>query len=192
MALKEFVYNSCFLSQNMLYLISLMLIKTKKELKMKKNEEKTNVMRLLDSKKIKYSSHTYVDTEAISGIEVAAVLGQDPNKVFKTLVTESASKKYYVFLVPVEKELDLKKAAKAVGEKSISMIKSKELLPLTGYIHGGCSPIGMKKQFTTTIHSTAESFETILFSGGKIGYQVEISLDELKKIIRFDLADIIV
>lgn len=176
----------------MLYLISLMLIKTKKELKMKKNEEKTNVMRLLDSKKIKYSSHTYVDTEAISGIEVAAVLGQDPNKVFKTLVTESASKKYYVFLVPVEKELDLKKAAKAVGEKSISMIKSKELLPLTGYIHGGCSPIGMKKQFTTTIHSTAESFETILFSGGKIGYQVEISLDELKKIIRFDLADIIV
>lgn len=159
---------------------------------MKKNEEKTNVMRLLDSKKIKYSSHTYADTEAISGIEVATVLGQDPNKVFKTLVTESASKKYYVFLVPVEKELDLKKAAKAVGEKSISMIKAKELLPLTGYIHGGCSPIGMKKQFTTTIHSTAENFETILFSGGKIGYQVETSLDELKKIIRFGLADIIV
>ena len=159
---------------------------------MKKSEEKTNVMRLLDSKKIKYASHTYADTEAISGIEVANVLGQDPNKVFKTLVTESASKKYYVFLVPVEKELDLKKAAKAVGEKSISMIKSKELLPLTGYIHGGCSPIGMKKQFTTTIHNTAESFDTILFSGGKIGYQVETSLEELGKIIRFSLADIIV
>lgn len=159
---------------------------------MKKNEEKTNAMRLLDGKKIKYESHTYTDTDAISGIEVATVLGQDPNKVFKTLVTESASKKNYVFLVPVEKELDLKKAAKAVGEKSISMIKSKELLPLTGYIHGGCSPIGMKKQFPTVIHNTAESFDTILFSGGKIGYQIETSLNELKKIIRFITADIIV
>ncbi len=158
---------------------------------MKKNDDKTNAMRLLDGKKIKYSYHTYVNTEAISGIEVATVLGQNPDKVFKTLVTESASKKNYVFLVPVEKELDLKKAAKVVGEKSISMIKSKELLPLTGYIHGGCSPIGMKKQFPTVIHITANEFETILFSGGKIGYQIETSLDELKKIIRFEVADII-
>lgn len=158
---------------------------------MKKNEDKTNAMRLLDGKKIKYSYHTYVNTEAISGIEVATVLGQNPDKVFKTLVTESASKKNYVFLVPVEKELDLKKAAKVVGEKSISMIKSKDLLPLTGYIHGGCSPIGMKKQFPTVIHITANDFETILFSGGKIGYQIETSLDELKKIIRFEVADII-
>lgn len=159
---------------------------------MKKSEEKTNVMRLLDSKKIKYSSHSYADTEAISGIEVATVLGQNPDKVFKTLVTESGTKKNYVFLVPVEKELDLKKAAKAVGEKSISMIKSKDLLPLTGYIHGGCSPIGMKKQFPTVIHASAESFDTILFSGGKIGYQVETTTEELKKIIRFTFEDIIV
>jgi Cys-tRNA(Pro)/Cys-tRNA(Cys) deacylase len=157
-----------------------------------KKEEKTNVMRLLDGKKINYQSYNYVSSGVVSGIEVASVLEQDPNKVFKTLVTESGSKKNYVFLVPVEKELDLKKAAKAVGEKSISMIKSKDLLPLTGYIHGGCSPIGMKKQFPTVIHNTAESFDTILFSGGKIGYQVEITLDDLKKIIRFDLDDIIV
>ncbi len=159
---------------------------------MKKTEEKTNVMRLLDGKKIKYSSYNYVDSGVISGTDVAKVLNQDPERVFKTLVTESSSKKNYVFLVPVEKELDLKKAAKAVGEKSISMIKSKDLLPLTGYIHGGCSPIGMKKQFVTVIHETAESFDTILFSGGKIGYQVELPLDELKKIIRFELADIVV
>ncbi len=159
---------------------------------MKKNEEKTNVMRLLDGKKLKYMSHTYVDTDAISGVEVATVLNQDPKKVFKTLVTESGSKKNYVFLVPVEEELDLKKAAKSVGEKSISMIKSKDLLPLTGYIHGGCSPIGMKKQFTTVIHHTASNYDTFLFSAGKIGYQVEISIEELKKILRFELADIIV
>ena len=159
---------------------------------MKKGEEKTNDMRLLDGKKIKYTSHTYVDTDAISGVEVATVLNQNTKRVFKTLVTESGSKKNYVFLVPVEEELDLKKAAKAVGEKSISMIKSKDLLPLTGYIHGGCSPIGMKKQFCTVIHQSASSYETILFSAGKIGYQVELSLDELKKILRFELSDIIV
>ena len=158
---------------------------------MKKNNEKTNVMRILDQKKIPYNSYCYADTDAISGVEIAAVLNQNPDRVFKTLVTVSGSNVNYVFLVPVEKELDLKKAAKVVGEKSISMIKSKELLPLTGYIHGGCSPIGMKKQFVTTIHSTAEDFEKILFSAGKIGYQVELSLDELKKAINFNLADII-
>ena len=158
---------------------------------MKKNTEKTNVMRILDQKKIPYNSYCYVDTDAISGVEIAAVLNQNPDRVFKTLVTVSGSNTNYVFLVPVEKELDLKKAAKVVGEKSISMIKSKELLPLTGYIHGGCSPIGMKKQFVTTVHFTAADFETILFSAGKIGYQVELSLDELKKAINFNLADII-
>lgn len=158
---------------------------------MKKNIEKTNVMRILDQKKIEYQSYSYADTDALSGVEVAAALNQNPDRVFKTLVTVAASKTNYVFLVPVEKELDLKKAAKAVGEKSISMIKSKDLLSLTGYIHGGCSPIGMKKQFVTTIHSSAKDFEKILFSAGKIGYQVELSLDQLKKVINFSLNDII-
>ena len=156
-----------------------------------KKEEKTNVMRILDQKKIKYVSHCYADTDAISGEEVAAVLGQDPNQVFKTLVTIGNSNTYFVFLVPVNKELDLKKAAKAVGEKSISMIKSKDLLPLTGYIHGGCSPIGMKKSYRTVIHASAADFDTIIFSGGKIGYQVELSLDDLKQVLRFDCKDII-
>lgn len=159
---------------------------------MKKSDEKTNVMRLLDGKRIPYTSHVYVDTDAISGVEVASVLGQDPNQVFKTLVTEGSSKKHYVFLVPVHKELDLKKAAKAVQEKSIAMIKSKDLLPLTGYVHGGCSPIGMKKPFTTVIDESAGAFDTILFSGGKIGYQVELSLDDLKEILEFRLENITV
>jgi len=158
---------------------------------MKKNIEKTNVMRVLDAKKIDYKSHCYVDTDAISGVEIAAVLAQNPDKVFKTLVTQGSSKNYFVFMVPVEKELDLKKAAKTVGEKSIAMIKSKELLPLTGYIHGGCSPIGMKKQFVTTIHNTASGFDTIIFSAGKIGYQVELPLESLEKVVKITSADII-
>ena len=157
---------------------------------MSKGIPKTNVMRVLDQKKVPYQMYTYADTDAISGVEVAAVLGQNPDQVFKTLVTVGASKKNYVFVIPVCGELNLKKAAKAVGEKSIEMIKSKELLPLTGYIHGGCSPIGMKKFFTTTIDETAKGWEAIIFSAGKIGYQVEVSLEELKKVIRFDLKDI--
>ena len=157
---------------------------------MAKAIQKTNVMRVLDQKKVPYEMYTYADTDAISGVEVAAVLGQNPNQVFKTLVTVGASKKNYVFVIPVCGELNLKKAAKAVGEKSIEMIKSKELLPLTGYIHGGCSPIGMKKFFTTTIDQRAEAWETIIFSAGKIGYQVEVSLEDLKKVIRFELQDI--
>ena len=152
--------------------------------------EKTNVMRILDQKKVKYNSYSYVDTDAISGIEVANVLGQNPKQVFKTLVTVSGKNINYVFVVPVDKELDLKKAAKAVGEKSIEMIKSKDLLSLTGYIHGGCSPIGMKKFFKTIIHESCKDFDTIIFSGGKIGYQVEVSLNELEKVIKFDIADI--
>lgn len=155
-----------------------------------KKEEKTNVMRVLDSKKINYKSYNYLSTGAISGTEVAEALGEKPDMVFKTLVTVAKSKNHYVFLVPVEKELDLKKAAAVVGEKKIEMLKAKELLPLTGYVHGGCSPIGMKKFFKTTIDKSAEAFDTIMFSGGKIGYQVEVSLEDLKKVIRFNLADI--
>ncbi len=154
-------------------------------------DEKTNVMRILDKKKIKYTSHSYVNTDAISGVEVASVLGQDPKQVFKTLVTIGKSKNYYIFVIPVEKELDLKKAAKSVGEKSIEMIKSKDLLPLTGYIHGGCSPIGTRKQFITTIDISVKDFETFIFSAGKIGYQIELNLEELKKVIRFQLADLV-
>ena len=153
-------------------------------------EHKTNVMRELDKLKINYNHYCYVNTDAISGIEVASALNQNPDMAFKTLVTIGKSKKYYVFMIPVAKELDLKKAAKAVEEKSIEMIKSKELLPLTGYIHGGCSPIGMKKFFTTTIDSSAKNFDTIIFSAGKIGYQVEMSLESLSKVIKLTIADI--
>ena len=154
-------------------------------------EEKTNVMRNLDKKKIKYKTYCYANTEAISGVEVASVLNQNPNQVFKTLVTIGKTRTNYVFVIPVEKELDLKKAAKSVGEKSVEMIKSKDLLPTTGYIHGGCSPIGMKKSFVTTIDKSAEDFETIIFSGGKIGYQVEMSLEELSKVIRYQLSELV-
>lgn len=162
----------------------------KKVIYMSKNKDKTNVMRILDSMKIDYESHDYTNTTAISGLEVAEALNQNPDIVFKTLVTQASSKKYYVFLVPVSKDLNLKKAAKSVGEKSLEMIKLKELLPLTGYVHGGCSPIGMKKPFHTVIDKSAENFEKIIFSGGKIGYQVELSLSELSKAIKFDLAEI--
>lgn len=155
-----------------------------------KKQEKTNVMRILDQKKINYNSYDYTGTNAVSGMEVATSLNEDPNKVFKTLVTVAKSKINYVFVVPVNKELDLKKAAKSVGEKSVEMIKSKELLPLTGYIHGGCSPIDMKKQFKTVIDKSATNFETFIFSGGKIGYQVEVTLDDLKKVIDYSLEDI--
>lgn len=149
-------------------------------------------MRLLEQKKIPYKSHSYDSSEAISGVEVAAVLGQNPDHVFKTLVTVGKSKQNYVFVIPVAKELDLKKAAKAVGEKSIEMLKSKDLLPLTGYIHGGCSPIGMKKFFKTTIDESVLQCDTFCFSAGKIGYQVETSPENLAKIIRYQTADLTV
>lgn len=144
---------------------------------------KTNVMRMLDQKKIPYKAYSYADTDAISGTEVAEVLGQNPAQVFKTLVTVSKANQYYVFVIPVEKELDLKRAAASVGEKSVRMLPAKELLSLTGYVHGGCSPIGMKKVFRTVVDETASDFETIIFSAGKIGYQVELSLEELNKIL---------
>lgn len=152
--------------------------------------EKTNVMRTIESKNLKYNYYFY-DPETVNGEEVAAVLNENPDRVFKTLVTVGKSRKNYVFMVPVCEELDLKKAAKAVGEKSIEMIKSKELLPLTGYIHGGCSPVGMKKLFTTTAHTTIQNFDTVYFSGGKVGCQVEMSFEDLKKIVPVKTADII-
>ena len=151
---------------------------------------KTNVMRLLDGAKIPYREHCYVESGVVSGIDVARELGQDPDRVFKTLVTQGANKAHYVFVVPVDKELDLKKAAKATGEKSIAMIPAKELLPLTGYIHGGCSPIGMKKFFPTTVDASARDKDTICVSAGKIGYQVELSPADLEKMIRLTYADI--
>lgn len=154
------------------------------------DKHKTNVMRILDNFKVNYKHYSYTDTDAISGIEVATVLNQNPEQVFKTLVTVSKTKKYYVFVIPVAQELDLKKAAKSVNEKSIEMLKLKDLLPTTGYIHGGCSPIGMKKFFTTVIDETAKNFNTIIFSGGKIGYQVELSLNDLSKVIKYSTADI--
>ena len=153
-------------------------------------QEKTNVMRLLEQKKIPYQMHDYTGSGAIAGEDVARVLGENPDEVFKTLVTVGKSKQNYVFIVPVNKELNLKKAASAVGEKSIEMIKSKDLLGLTGYVHGGCSPIGMKKQFPTVVHNTAEAMENILFSGGKIGVQVELKTEDFKKIINIKFADI--
>lgn len=157
---------------------------------MKQNNYKTNVMRMLDQKKINYKSYDYSKSGVLSGMEVANILNQNPNKVFKTLVTVSNTKKYYVFAVPVNKELDLKKAASSVQEKSIEMVKSKELLNLTGYVHGGCSMIGMKKFFKTTIDESAKNYDTIIFSAGHIGYQVELCLDGLSKIIDYNLDDI--
>lgn len=154
--------------------------------------EKTNVMRTLERLKIPYQEHDYSASGALSGVDVAKALGEDPARTFKTLVTVGKSKTHYVFMIPVAEELDLKKAASAVGEKAIEMIKNKELLPLTGYVHGGCSPIGMKKQFRTLIHDTAPRFDTILFSAGRIGFQVECPLDGLRKAVPVECADLIV
>ena len=157
-----------------------------------KAHDKTNVMRVLDAKKISYESHTYEPDATLTGEEIAAILKEDSAKVFKTLVTQGKSNNYYVFVVPVQAELDLKKAAKAAGEKSIDMIKQKELLPLTGYVHGGCSPIGMKKQFKTFIHETASGFEKIYVSAGRVGAQIELSPSDLISVTRSISADIIV
>lgn len=144
-----------------------------------KKDEKTNVMRVLDGKKIPYTGHSYEPDATMSGEEIASILGEAPEKVFKTLVTQGKSGAHYVFVVPVREELDLKKAAKAAGEKAIAMIKQKELLPLTGYVHGGCSPIGMKKPFPTFIHETATGLDKIFVSAGKVGYQIELAPADL-------------
>ena len=158
----------------------------------KDKTEKTNVMRLLEQKKLPYTPHDYLASGAVSGVEVAAALGEPPERVFKTLVTTGASGGHYVFVIPVAEELDLKKAAKAVGEKSIAMLHSRELLPLTGYVHGGCSPIGMKKQFPTVFHETAEILDTIMVSAGKIGFQVELSPADLIELVGGSTADVTV
>ena len=152
---------------------------------------KTNAMRLLDQKKIEYEVKEIEDAEGLSGSQMALKAGENPEEVYKTLVTVGAKGAHYVFVVPVEKELDLKKAAKTVGEKSISMIHQKELLPLTGYIHGGCSPVGMKKFFRTVFDKSALSHERIYFSGGKVGVQVRIRTVDISKEIKCEFEDIV-
>lgn len=159
---------------------------------MKNKSEKTNVMRILDQKKIPYQVKTYPHgVEAVDGAQVARLLGQDPRSVYKTLVTQGASRQYYVFDIPVEAELDLKKAARAVGEKSVAMLHVKELLPLTGYVRGGCSPIGMKKSFFTTFHREAETLEQIAVSAGKIGVQVVLEPKALVRLVGGQFADVV-
>ena len=143
--------------------------------------DKTNVMRILDNLNIKYNYYNYDNSET-RGEEVAKLVGKDANMVFKTLVTIGSDNKHYVFMIPVNCELDLKKAALCANVKRIEMIKQKELFPLTGYIHGGCSPIGMKKDFPTFIDEVALLFDEICFSGGKVGYQVEVGIEDLKKL----------
>ena len=156
----------------------------------KQADFKTNVMRILEQAKVPFEHHCYADSGAVSGLEVAAALKQDPARVFKTLVTVEKSGEHFVFVVPVDSELNLKKAAKAVNGKSIEMIKSKELFPLTGYIHGGCSPIGMKKAFPTFIHQTAQEGEKIFVSAGKVGWQIELAPADLMSVVICTLADI--
>ena len=158
---------------------------------MAKGMLKTNAMRILEKENIEYKQYTYDhDDNAIDGISVAMKCNQDPARVFKTLVTQGHSREYYVFVIPVAKELRLKEAAKAVGEKSVEMIKVSDINKVTGYIRGGCSPIGMKKQYRTVLDSSCENFDSILFSGGKIGFQIEMSPVDLKKLIGADCAPI--
>ena len=158
----------------------------------KNKEEKTNVMRTLDQKKIPYTAFSYDPNGPIDGVSVAAETGLDAAGVFKTLVTKGASGAYYVFDIPVAENLDLKKAAKAVGEKSIAMLPQKELLPLTGYVHGGCSPVGMKKQFPTVFHETVNELALIAVSAGKIGQQVQVKPGDLLNLLRAKTADVVV
>lgn len=157
---------------------------------MKSSNVKTNAIRALDKDKINYSIHEY-DNTCTDGKMVARLVSIDENKVFKTLVTVDSKKTYFVFCVPVNKTLNLKKAALVVGAKSIEMIPQKDLLPLTGYIHGGCSPIGMKKRFTTTIDEHALSFDTICVSGGKVGVQIEVGTKDLIKYLNCKTADLV-
>ena len=155
-------------------------------------EEKTMVMKILDAKKIQYNHYSYVADSQTTGIEIAKMLNEDPKNVFKTLVTIGKSGKNYVFVIPVEKELDLKKAAKSVNEKYIEMVKSKDLLMTTGYIHGGCSPIGMKKTLITFFDESINKLDKVIFSGGKIGFQVELNVKDLYKVVNYKTADLII
>lgn len=158
----------------------------------KAKDPKTNAVREVEAAGLPFEMRTFECEGAPSGVEVANELGLPAEQVFKTLVTVGKTGQNYVFMVPVAEELDLKKAAKAVDEKSIQMIKSRELLPLTGYIHGGCSPIGMKKQFPTVIDETAQLFDTIYFSGGRIGCQLEMTPVDLEKMVPLNFVDIVV
>ena len=153
--------------------------------------EKTNVMRILDAARVPYAAHEYGNGTALSGTEVARLLGVPEEKVYKTLVTTGKTGKHYVFVIPVTAELHLKKAAQAVGEKAIEMLKQKDLLPLTGYVHGGCSPIGMKKPFVTLLDASAAEQDAILFSAGKIGYQVEMAPQALCALVGCRMADVV-
>lgn len=156
----------------------------------KEREHKTNAIRALDAAGTPFEARFFDHAEGLSGVEVAHLVGLDPDRVFKTLVTQGKSGEHYVFMIPVACELDLKKAAAAVGEKAVAMIKARELLPLTGYVHGGCSPIGMKKAFPTVLDETALLFERIAFSGGRIGCQIEMDPHDLQQVISCRIADI--
>lgn len=157
---------------------------------MAKSKDKTNVIRILEQKKIEYKDYTYEGDGSLTGEDVANIIGKNRESVFKTLVTEGKSKENYIFVIPVHMELDLKKASEAAGEKNISMVKSKDLLGLTGYVHGGCSPIGMKKMFKTFFHDTIENMDTITFSAGKIGHQVEVKVSDINKVIDYKICDL--
>ena len=154
-------------------------------------QDKTNCMRVLESKKIAYTPHLYEADPSLTGEEIAALLGEKPDQVFKTLVTVGKPQKYYVFVIPVNRELNLKKAAAAVGEKSVSMIPQKELLPLTGYIHGGCSPIGMKKRFPSYIQENAAGLPRIFVSAGRVGCQAELAPADLIRAANLIPADLV-
>lgn len=154
------------------------------------SEVKTNPMRTLDKADVQYRVHTYKEDPKLSGADVANILGEDPDRVFKTLVTVTKDKKYNVFVVPVKKELDLKKAAASVGEKSVSMMPSAQLLSITGYVHGGCSPFCMKRPFTTVIDSSVLNGDVIYVSAGKVGYQLELSVDDFLRVGGFEVAEI--
>lgn len=158
----------------------------------KQQQHKTNAQREVEAAGFAASYHG-IDVEdgfSFTGTQLAEILGEDPDRVFKTLVTQGKSGGHYVFIIPVACELDLKKAATVVGEKSVAMIKAKELLPLTGYVHGGCSPLGMKKAFPTTIDETAALYDTICFSAGRVGHQIEMSPNDLAKLIDLAFADL--
>lgn len=159
---------------------------------MAKKQQKTNAMRILDAKKVEYNMYTYeADDNHIDGISVAHKLNQDENMVFKTLVAQGASKNFYVFVIPVAESLDMKKAAKSAGEKNVEMIHVKDINKVTGYIRGGCSPVGMKKLYPTILHESGKNLEKIIVSGGKIGFQIELNPEDLQNTINFKYADII-
>ena len=151
---------------------------------------KTNAIRILTQKKAQFEVISYEPDHVLSGVEVAAILGKDPAKVFKTLVTTGKSGEHYVFMIPVAAEMDLKKAAEVAGEKNIAMLKAKDLLGLTGYVHGGCSPVGMKKQLVSFIDKSAQKQDAVILSGGKIGVHIEIALNELRKAVSFSVAEL--